>query len=126
MEDLLDDPDSATAADNENSYVEKVIRGLKSEDYSDVSSEDEHNEEDDDIAASVAGAPKPTSPPNSLTVIERRALRQASQHRCTLQAEQSAIAGLSERSAALQNPFGLDTQCGYTMVFRLCHGHPGP
>jgi hypothetical protein len=38
-------------------YAEEVIRGLESDNYSNALSEDEHNEEDDDIAANVVGGP---------------------------------------------------------------------
>jgi hypothetical protein len=76
MENLLNDPYSATAADYENNHVEKVIHGLESDNHYDASSKDKHNEEDDDIAASVAAAhphppSQPTLPPNPSTVIEK-------------------------------------------------------
>jgi hypothetical protein len=55
MKDLFDDLNSATAANYENNYAKEVIRGLKSDNYSDALNEDEHNKENDDITANVAG-----------------------------------------------------------------------
>jgi hypothetical protein len=56
MKDLFDDPDSATAANYENNYAKEVVRGLKSDNYFDALNEDEHNKEDDDIAANICGS----------------------------------------------------------------------
>jgi hypothetical protein len=96
MEDLLDDPNSATTvADEQNDYAAEIAQVLKSiessdenEPQEDFTSEDEQDDDSGDMAAGVAGAP-PTyinhRIPQSLQKI--RAFRQASQHRRTLQAE---------------------------------------
>jgi hypothetical protein len=65
MEDLLDDPDSATTvANEENNYaaaITQVLESIESNDENepreDFTSEDEQDEDNVDMAAGVAGAP---------------------------------------------------------------------